>query len=429
MTAFNGAGGFGGDFFAGYKHIYNPRRVAVLAFENRPFLKRLAKRDAFVGDTYNHSIFYEDPQGGSLNQTVAINQKQASSQGARFVLNRGREYQVISILNEEIRASRDDMGSLLRKKKHETDRIINEMSRRIDIAVHGSGNGVLASFTTGTNLATTTITLDTPQLGIRFSVRQVLQCTTNNLTNGTANTFVAGGATARIVAVSRSATVTTLTLDQNLNTAWPGLATSTQYFLNRNGDNVGYSINNPSGGVAGLKSWLPVVAPVTGDSFWGFDRSVDANRLSGVRYVAQSGEKYEATFQNASAELELQGANPSVILMSPLDYAKYSEELGNKVRYAPSSEGVTGLGPLLVKGVSGSMEALADPQIDPGLFYMLDMDTWWINHLDGVPHLVEDDGRPALREATSDAIEIRWRAWYQPVCDAPGYNLVGTFAP
>ena len=432
MTAFNGSGGFGGDFYAAYKHIYNPKRVAVLAYENRPFLKRLAKKDIMEGDTYNHSVFFEDPQGGSATVQTSIAQKQASSQGARFVINRGREFQTISISNEEIMASRSDTGSLLRKKKQETDRVINEMSRRIDIAVHGGGNGVLATFTTGGSVATNVITLDTPQLGVRFSFRQWIQaCTAASaaLTNGTAPTFIGNGAAVQIVGVSRSATVTTITLSQNLNVVWPGIATTTQYALLRNGDGLGFSLNNPFGGVSGLKSWLPVTAPVGGDNFWGYDRSVDAMRLAGLRYVGQNGEKYESTFQNASAELELQGSNPSVVLASPLDCAKYSQELGNKVRYAPSDKGQTGLGPLLVKGVSGDMELIADPQIDPGLFYMLDMETWWLGSLGSVPMLVEEDGRPALREANADAIEIRWRAWYQLICDAPGKNLVGQFAP
>jgi len=428
MTSFNGAGGFGGDFYAGFKHIYNPKRVAVLAYANRPFFKRLAKRDEFVGDTYNHSIFYEDPQGGSADFAVALAQKQASSQGARFVINRGREFQAISILAEEIAASRDDAGSLLRKKKHEMDRVINEMSRRMDIALHGSGTGVLASFTTFSSVNTTTLVLDTPQLGVRFSQKQFLQVASTNNTNGTQNTLLNGGVACQIANISRSATTTVITLNQPLGNLYPGIATSTQYWLCRNGDNLGFSINTPAGGVAGLKSWLPVTAPTSGDSFWGFDRSVDAQRLAGTRYIGANSEKYEQTFQQASAELLLQDSNPSLILASPVDCAKYSQELGNKVRYSPGQAGDTGFRPLLVTGQSGDMELLPDPQVDPGLFYMLDMDTWSVMHLNALPHLVEDDGRPALREATGDALEIRWRAWYNLVCDAPGKNLVGTFA-
>jgi hypothetical protein len=348
-----------------------------------------------------------------------------------MVLARGREYQAISINNEEIRASRSDMGSLLRKKSHETDRIINEMSRRMDIGLHGQGTGVIASFTTGGSVATTTVTLDTPQLGIRFSVGMYLQVATNNPTNGTQATMLNSGASAKVVARSVSATATTLTLDQNLNVAFPSIATTTQYFLLRKGDNLGFSTaNQTTGGVAGLKSWLPTTAPTTGDNFWGYDRSVDVQRLAGVRYAAANGEKYESTFQNTSAELYLQGSNPGVCLVAPVDFAKYSQELGNKVRYEDApADGKSGFSTLVIRGQSGDIRLMADPQVDPGTFYMLDMDTWWVAHLDGLPHLDESDGRPAARESTSDAIEIRWRSWYQLVCDAPGKNAVGTFAP
>lgn len=425
---FDGSGGFGADFYAAYKHIYNPKRVAVLAYSNRPLFRDLAKKDRFEGDTYNHSVFYEDPQGGSADFATAIAQKQASSQGARFVLNRGREYQAISISNEEIRASRSDMGSLLRKKSHETDRVINEMSRRMDIALHGAGTGVVASFTTGGSVTGNTITLDTPQLGIRFSVKMYLQVATTNNTNGTANTLLNSGASVQVKAINRSATSTTLTLDQNLNVAFPSIATTTQYFLLRKGENLGFGVTNPFGGVSGLKSWLPATAPTNGDNFWGFDRSIDAQRLSGVRYAATAGEKMETTFQNASAELFLQGANPSTCLVAPVDFSKYSQELGNKVRYEDApARGDSGYSSLVIRGQSGDIRLQSDPQIDPGTFYMLDMDTWWVNHLDGLPHLDESDGRPAAREQNSDAIEIRWRGWYQLVCDAPGYNLVGSF--
>lgn len=421
---------FGGAFYAAYKHLYNPKKVEVLAYRNRPFLKELAKRDNFEGDNYQHSIFFEDPQGGSADFATAIAQKAASSQGARMTINRGREFQAITISNEEIAAAKSDMGSLLRKKKHETDRVLNEMLRRVDIALHGSGSGIIASFTTTGSNATTTITLDTPQLGIRFSTGMYLQVATNSPTNGTAPTLLNSGASVKVLSRSVSATATTLTVDQNLSVAFPSIATTTPYFLLRKGEGLGFSSTNFSnGGISGLKSWLPATAPTAGDNFWGYDRSVDVQRLAGVRYTAQNGEKYEQTFQLASAEAYLQGANPSVVLVSPQDFAKYSVELGNKVRYEDASDADTGFSTLKVRGQSGDMKLVADPQVDPGLFYMLDMDTWFMFHLNAVPHLDESDGRPAAREATADAIEIRWRAWYQLVCTAPGYNVVGAFAP
>lgn len=431
MPGFDGSGGFGGNFYAAYKHLYNPSRVARLAFNKRPFFGALNKKDIFEGDTYNHSIFFEDPQGGSATYQTAIAQNAASSQGARMVLNRGREYQAIKMLNEEIRAARSDKGSLLRKKATETDRVIQEMSRRMDIALHGDGTGIIASFTTGSG-SSATLTLDTPALGIRFSVGMYLQATAARPAAGTAPTLLGGGAAFQVTAVNRNATASTITLSA-VPGAW-ALANNTQYFLLRNGEGLGFGLSLLNGGISGLKAWLPLTAPVVGggDNFWGYDRSVDAQRLAGSRYAAQIGEKYESTFQNASAELELQCSDPTVILMNPIDLNKYSQELGNKVRITENSEAKTGLktSGILVQGQSSSMTAMSDPQIDPGTFFMLDMSTWWINHLDALPHLIDDDGIGALRDTTgtTDSIALQWRAWYQLVCDAPGKNLVGTFA-
>lgn len=445
-TAYNGAGGFGGNFFAAFKQVYNTRRVAILTFQNRPFMKALTFKDDFVGATYDHSIFYEDPQGGSANFATAMSQGNysgaamgsapvtpaPSSQGARMIINRGREYQAIQMLNEEIEASRDDLGSLLRKKTREQNGVLNEFGRRVDIALHGDGTGILASFTTGGSVATNQLTLDVPQLGIRFSVGMWLQVATVRPSNGIipANFFLST-TPVQVTAVSRGMNASTLTLSQPLTAL--GAATTTQYFLLKNGDALGFGQNNIYGGIAGLKSWLPLVAPVAGDSFWGVDRSVDAQRLSGSRYVASNGEKYESTFQNASAELELQGSTPTVVLMNPYDLNKYSQELGNKVRYDSMEQATTGLKTrgTVVIGQSGDMLAFSDPQCDPGNFYMLDMDTWWVKTLKAVPHLINNDGNDSIRDVTNtnDAITMAWRAWYQPVCDAPGKNLVGTFAP
>ncbi len=429
VPSFSGAGGFDSAFFAAYKHIYNANKIQRLAYKNRPFLAALKKKDMFEGDTYNHSVMFEDPQGGSQTFATSIAQKASSSQGARFVISRGREYQAITMDNEAIQASRSDVGSLLRKKTSETDRIIQEMSRRIDIAAHGNGTGILASFTTVASLTTSTITLDQPALGVRFSVGMFVQFATNNPSDGTAPTLTAGNQSLQVTSRNVTAKVTTITLSGSLSTI-TGLATSTQYFLVRNGCGIGFGMANPYGGVSGLKAWLPINGPTPGESFWGFDRSVDAQRLAGSRYVAAAGEKYEVTLQNASAELELQCASPSVCLLNPVNMNTYSQELGTKVRYMENDPAITGLntaGAMIIRGQSGDIKAMSDPQVDPGTFYMLDMESWWLATLNGVPHLDTSDGLAARREATSDGQEIRWRAWYQLICDAPGRNMVGTF--
>lgn len=440
-TAYSGQGGFGGDFFAMFKQVFNERRVKVQTFNRRPFMKALDFKDDFVGSTYDLTVGFEDPQGGSADFATAMNQGQytgannaPATQAVRFIINRGREYQSIQMLNEEIQASKNDIGALLKKKTREQNGVLNEMSRRMDIALHNDGTGIIASFTTGSSVAVNTITLDTPQLGIRFSVGMYLQVATVRPTNGIIPAgFFLSTTPVKVTGVSRSALQGQSTLQISANLSTLGAAANTQYFLLRNGEALGFGQNNIYGGVSGLRSWFPLALPVAGDSFWGVDRSQDTQRLSGSRYIGSNGEKYESTFQNASAELCNQESNPGVVLANPLDLNKYSQELGNKVRYEEVSDAKTGLKTkgTIVQGQSGDMIAFADPQVDPGLFYMLDMSTMWCKHLDAVPHLIDSDGNSALRDTTNtrDAIQMGWRAWYQLVCDEPGKNLVGTFAP
>jgi hypothetical protein len=429
IPGIDGSGGFGGPFFAAFKKVYGPKRIERMAFTNRPFFKAIAKSDTFEGASYDHTIMYEDPQGGSATFSQAQAQAQASSQGARMVISRGREYQALIMDNEEIRASRSDVGSLLRKKTSETDRVIQEMCRRIDIALHNDGSGIVASFTNGNTVNGNTVALDVPALGIRFSVGMWIQFAASKPATGQATTLISPTAY-QVTAVNRQSKLSTVTFAQPL-AAMGVSGTNTQFFMVRAGCGLGFGTNLPTnGGVAGLKAWLPLTVPVAGDNFWGVDRSVDPQRLAGSIYKPAAGEKYEVTFQNASAELELQGSTADVVLMNPYNLNLYSQELGTKVRYFQDNPAVTGLntgGGMIIRGQSGDLRAIADPQVDPGEFYMLDMSTWRLITLDGVPHLDTSDGLSALRQQQTDGIAMRWRAWYQPVCDLPGRNMHGTF--
>ncbi len=442
-VGFDGSGGFGGNFYAAYKHVYGPKRIEPLVYRNAPFMRDARKIDDFEGDSYMHTIQYEDPDTGSTNITQALNSGATSSQTARFAIWRGREYQTINLAAEEVRAARSDQGSLLRKKDTETRRVLARIGYRADIALHNGGSGIIASFTTPASLTgVNQITLDVPAMCVRFGVGMNLQVSTTNPVDGTAVSPLNSGAVASITGIQRSSipgVPSILTLNQNLSTWAPALATSTQYFLLRAGDGVGFGQNVLNGGVCGLKSWLPAPPPVGtaltnrlsgSDSFWGFNRNADVTRLAGCAYQAQPGEKYQTTFQNAGQELYVNGGGNEpgkmMLYVSPSDYTGYQLELGPQTRYAgEATEGNSGFRRLLVTTQAGEMTLTADPQLEPGLFYMLDKDTYYIKTLDALPHLDEQDGLTGLRLGTADAQQLRWRAWYQLIFDEPGRNLVG----
>ena len=444
-VGFDGSGGFGGSFYAAYKHTYGPSRVKPLVYRNRPFLRDARKKDDFTGDSYMHSIFFEDPDTGSVSISNALAQGNVSSQSARFAIWRGHEYQTLNLSAEEVRAARDDAGSLLRKKDYETRRVIDRMAYRIDIAMHNGGSGVLASFTTGNAASLTAnpgvVTLDTNAMCVRFAVGMKLQGSTTAPIDGTPAALMNAGAVATVTAINRSSVPgipSTITLDQSLTTWLGAPATTSQYFLLRAGDGVGFGQNVLTGGTCGLKCWLPAPPPIgtafttrlaANDSFWGFNRNVDPQRLAGCTYQAQPGEKYQVTFQNAGQELYINGGGNEPgkmkLYVAPADYNGYSQELGPQVRYADTNQGGAGFRDLMVRTQAGDMTLTADPQLEPGLFYMLDTDTYYIKTLDEMPHMDEQDGLTGLRLSGADAQQIRWRSWHQLIFDEPGRNLVG----
>ena len=433
---------FGGTFFGAYKHTYGPKRIEPIVQKNRPLLKFLKKIDDFEGDAYIHTIAYEDPDTGSTDFATALANANTSSKTARFSIWRGREYQAINISAEEIRASRSDFGSLLRKKDYETRRVLDRMGYRIDVALHGNGTGALATFTTGGSVATPTLTLDIPAMHVRLAVGMNVQiaATTTVLNDGTAPTLIGGppATTWQIIGIRRStnpAIPSQVTLNANLT----GLSTTTNYTLIRAGDGVGFGMNLLTGGVCGLKAWLPAPPPVGTafttrfpggtDNFWGLNRTVDETKLAGCVYQAQPGEKYQVSFQNAGQELYVNGGgneDPNMLLLvHPVDYTGYSLELGPQVRYGDVDEASSGFKALKVRTQAGDMSLVADPQVEPGLFYMLDRDALHIKTLDSIPHVDQQDGLTGLRLSGSDGQQIRWRAWYQLVVTEPGRCLVG----
>jgi len=59
---------------------------------------------------------------------------------------------------------------------------------------------------------------------------------------------------------------------------------------------------------------------------------------------------------------------------------------------------------------------------------VLNMSTFYIKHLKGLPHVVTDDGKDSLRLTNEDSIEARVRCWWNLICTDPAANGVCSFA-
>ena len=157
---------------------------------------------------------------------------------------------------------------------------------RIASAMFRNGAGTLAQIASvanvsGTNYLVTLAVVDDASL---FEVGMVLLAVQNQDASGTAPTDVA-----TVSAVNRSAGTFNVTCSTNIASNWPA-----NYWLAVQGDLPTTSNNNfqPSGStttnsllkLAGFAAWLPLSAPSSSDSFFGVNRSLDVQRLSGTQF-------------------------------------------------------------------------------------------------------------------------------------------------
>ncbi len=120
-------------------------------------------------------------------------------------------------------------------------------------------------------------------------------------------------------------------------------------------------------GFEGMATCTPLAVPTSGDSFRGFDRSVDAEALSGSRIDDTS--KYpEEVIGDLAVEIAIIGKKAETAVVFPTVFQAMVKRLR-----------------------------------------LFRQDTHCIKHMDELVHLIRDDGRPNLRTATTDGLETRAR--------------------
>jgi hypothetical protein len=174
--------------------------------------------------------------------------------------------------------------------------------------MYRSGSGSIGQIASGQ--ATATITLSDLEAVVNFEVGMTL----------VASTADGGGSvksgTAVVTGVDRD--LGTVTFAAALNTLIATIAANDYLFVQGDYD----------GKIKGLQAWLPNNAPTTGDNFFSIDRSVDATRLSGVRFDGSAMPIEEALIA-ASSRVAREGGKPSHCFMSYSKYADLEKALGN----------------------------------------------------------------------------------------------------
>lgn len=393
------------------KTRYDQKVFHQMFFRRAPFSGQIRKDEKFGGNNARISLRYGAPQGGSY--TFANAQANVtSSSDVGFMITRTRDFQLSGITGEALAAGDGDENTIYNTLRGEMEGSMRNLNRSLQIGAWRNGGGQRGQLN-GATISSATVTLLQAADIVGFEVQMKVDFSVDDgYNNGGALAGVRIGGPLTVVAVDRTAGTITF------NTT-PSIAGVNDYLF-RNGD---YSF-----GPAGVLRWLPPVAPTAGDNFFGVDRSVDVVRLAGIRYPGNGGNKEETLIDAAELACR-EGAEDLTCFINNLDRADLVKSLGSKAEYMPvqSTDGKIGYRALSIEGPDSTIKVFSDINIPRGRFALLELDTWVLKSAKGVPRILDDDGLKMLREANNDGYQWRMGGYYNYGCEAPGYNLMGTW--
>lgn len=398
-----------------------------LVYKKNPLLALLPKDESpsgFSGKYIPVPLVYGTPQGRSATFLNAQN-NQTPPQLASFFVYRVSNYQLVTITNELLEATKDNAGAFVDEAKLNMDTGFRNLSNDLahDLFASGSGSrGQVGSSVVGAT-PVITITLSDPTSVVQFEVGMVLLVSTT-LVDGSAPSadFVT------ITGVNRPAGIITgnssTATSAGLSAPWSAVGS----FLYVQGDipSTGATGTGSFLKMSGLAAWLPTAAVGGGDSFWNVNRSVDS-RLQGVFYNG-SAQPIEEALIDGSTLVAREGGQPDMAFVSFASYAALEKSLGAKVQYVDVAhdEANIAFAGIRIHAPYGPITVIPDRSCTPKTAYLLQMDTWKLRSLGKAPHVLTYglEGLEGIRVGTADALEIRIGLYGNLICNAPGWNAV-----
>jgi len=384
-------------FADGLKTLYSPEKIENLTYPNHPLLALLPKDENFGGKNKVIDVIYGNPQGRSAAFANAKSNQTAGKIKA-FTITRNKDYQLVSIDNETIEASKGDANAFMEATTFEIDNGMAQLGMSLANAIYGSGTGKIGKIA---SINTLTITLSQVEDVVNFQVDQKLNFSTAD-----------GGGSVKstkplVTAVDR--VLGKVTVDDAT-----GLA----------GNDFIFTDGDYDGKLKGLAAWLP--ASVTNTPFFGMDRSVDPTRLAGIQFSAPGKPMEEAIIECASL-VAREGGTPSHLFVPYSKYNELEKTISAKLLYTDLKVGEIGFQALKVNGPRGVITVIADQDCPADKGYMLQLNTWKLHSLGKAPTIQNLDGLKMLRNSDSDSVEIRMAYYAQLACRAPGYNAAITW--
>ena len=393
-----------------------------LVYKKNPLLALIPKDESpsgFAGKYIPVPLVYGTPQGRSATFSNAQG-NQTAPQISSFFVYRISNYQLATITNELLEATKDNAGAFVDEAKLVMDTAFRNISNDLALDIFKGGTGSRGQISTisspSTAVGATVIQLADVQSVVNFEVGMTLVVSATDGGAPSSDTVV-------LTSVNRSSGVLRGTASVNpLSGNWAASS-----YLSVQGDvAVGGSTSTSSFlKVSGLSAWLPEVAPAPGDSFWNVDRSADPTRLAGVRYDGSS-QSIEEALIDASSLVAREGGQPDMCFMNFSSYAALEKSLGAKVQYVDvkHEEADIAFAGIRIHAPYGPITVIPDRNCPANRAFLLQMDTWKLRSLGKAPHILTYglEGLEGLRVGTADALEIRIGYYANMICNAPGWN-------
>ncbi len=383
-----------------YKKRYSDEKVGKQTKRDHLLSELAPMRVGMGGEDFRYVVRTGNPQG--VSGTFSTAQAGATgSKGAQFAASVALKYGVITLDGPSMARARGSEDSFFDLVTMETDGIIEEVGDSLAFDAYRDGTGARGVIAVG-GITGNVVTLATA--GDARNFKRGMEVVADDSADGLS--LRDSGDSAEVTAVDVDAN--TITLDAVADIA--GLAAGDYLF--RKGD--------PGTCCEGLADLIPLTAPAASESFRGVDRSVDTRKLAGCR-LDDTTSTIEENAGLVGVKIRQEGKKANCGFLNPINFWTVVRRQNAKVEF--QSAGGTadyGFEYFVIHTPAGSIKMYSDPDAPTNRGYIGALESLQCRHIDPYPHVIRDDGRPNLRQTSSDGLEARIRSMHNWFLLTPG---------
>jgi hypothetical protein len=368
----------------------------------------MPKEDGFGGDSFLYAIRYGNPQGvsGTFSRARA-NAKGSKGKQPRAL--RTPKFGIVTIDGEAALAAEGNKAAFFNLVTMETDRVLEEVGDSYAFDFYRDTTGLRGRVSSITG---NVLTLTDPEDARNFKEDMTLIAddTVTGLSPRAGTTFV--------IAVDEDGgkvevdDITDITGSIQVND-----------YLFRDGD--------PGTCMEGLRVCTPLAAPVRGvDSFRGIDRGVNPNRLGGSR-LDDTSLNAEVALGRLAIKISKVGKSHNIDqgFLNPTHFFNAAQRLNAKVEFDDGGGTANyGFQYIMIHTSAGSFKVYSDPDCPMNETRVSRSGSQYIKHLKGLPHVIDLDGLPMLRQSDDNGVEGRIEGFCNLIQDDTSAQGVASLA-